>query len=62
MTGTQLKKMIERAGKTQVGLARELEIGERTMRQYIASTRVPKLVEYAARHACECARVDPPAE
>jgi hypothetical protein len=52
MTGEQLKALIERAGKSQVGLARELEIGERTMRSYIASERVPRLVEYAARHAC----------
>ena len=54
MTGDQLKALINKSGKTQVGLARELGIGERTMRSYIASKRVPQIVEYAARHACEC--------
>jgi predicted transcriptional regulator len=54
MTGSQLKALIIKAGKTQVGLARELGIGERTMRAYIAAKRVPQVIEYAARHACEC--------
>lgn len=54
MTGKQLKKMIARAGKTQVGLAREIEIGERTMRKYIASNlAIPRVVELAVRYVCE---------
>lgn len=53
MTGKQLKRMIERAGKTQVGLAREIGISERAMRNYVAADQVPKIVELASRYICE---------
>ena len=47
MTATQLRKLLDRAGLSQRGAARELEIDERTMRYYCAGQPIPKAVEYA---------------
>lgn len=48
MTGGQLQKLLDRAGLSQRGAARELEINERTMRRYVAGDmKVPRVVEYA---------------
>ena len=48
MTPLQLKRLLDRAGLSQRGAAKALEINERTMRKYVAGDApVPKTVEYA---------------
>ena len=50
MTPKQLQKFLDDAGLSQRGAARELNIGERTMRRYIAGDLpVPRVVEFALR-------------
>lgn len=50
MTGGQLQKLLDSAGLSQRGAARELQISERQMRRYIAGdAEVPRVVEYALR-------------
>lgn len=54
MTPGHLQRMIDRAGLSQRGLARELGINERHMRRYIAGDAViPKHVAIAIRCICE---------
>lgn len=51
MTALQLQKLLDRAGLSQRGAAKALEINERTMRKYCAGdSAVPKVVEYALLH------------
>ena len=47
MTAIQLRKLLDRAGLSQRGAARALEIDERTMRYYCAGTKITRVVEYA---------------
>lgn len=48
MTGGQLQKLLDSAGLSQRGAAKEIEINERTMRKYISGeSPIPKTVEYA---------------
>lgn len=48
MTAIQLRRLLDRAGLSQRGAARKLEIDERTMRRYVAGDQpVPKVVEFA---------------
>lgn len=48
MTGGQLRKLLERAGLSQRGAAKALEINERTMRKYVSGAApIPKTVEIA---------------
>lgn len=48
MTAAQLKRALQKAGLSQRGAAKQLEINERTMRRYISGEQpVPKVVEYA---------------
>lgn len=49
MTGTQLQRLIDSVRFTQRETARLLDINERSMRRYIASAEVPKVVELAVR-------------
>lgn len=50
MTPMQLQKLLDKAGLSQRGAARELEINERTMRKYIAGdSAIPRTVEFALR-------------
>lgn len=50
MTGGQLQKLLDSAGLSQRGAAKDLEISERQMRRYIAGdAAVPKVIEYALR-------------
>lgn len=50
MTALQLQRLLDRAGLSQRGAAKALEINERTMRKYIAGeSKVPKTVELALR-------------
>jgi hypothetical protein len=50
MTGGQLQKLLDSAGLSQRGAAKELEISDRQMRRYIAGdAEVPKVIEYALR-------------
>jgi plasmid maintenance system antidote protein VapI len=53
MTALQLQRAIERAGMSQRGAAKALEINERTMRKYVAGdSKIPKTVELAMLHLC----------
>lgn len=50
MTGGQLQKLLDSAGLSQRGAAKELGISERQMRRYVAGdAEVPTVVEYALR-------------
>jgi hypothetical protein len=50
MTGGQLQKLLDSAGLSQRGAAKDLKISERQMRRYIAGdAEVPKVIEYALR-------------
>lgn len=50
MTGGQLQKLLDSAGLSQRGAAKEIGISERTMRRYIVSkSSIPKCVEFALR-------------
>lgn len=50
MTALQLQRMLDSAGLSQRGAAKEIGISERQMRRYVAGEApVPKVVEYALR-------------
>jgi plasmid maintenance system antidote protein VapI len=50
MTARQLQKLLDDAGLSQRGAAKQIGIHERTMRKYIADEMViPLTVEYALR-------------
>lgn len=50
MTGGQLQRLLDSAGLSQRGAARDLQISERQMRRYVAGdAEVPKVIEYALR-------------
>jgi plasmid maintenance system antidote protein VapI len=50
MTAMQLQRLLDRAGLSQRGAAKALEINERTMRKYVSGDSVvPKTVELALR-------------
>ena len=53
MTALQLQRLLDRAGLSQRGAAKALEINERTMRKYVAGeSKVPKTVELALLYLC----------
>jgi DNA-binding XRE family transcriptional regulator len=53
MTTLQLQKLLDRAGMSQRGMAKTIEINERTMRKYIAGeSKIPKTVEFAILWVC----------
>lgn len=48
MTAAQLQRLLDKAGLSQRGAAKALDINERTMRRYVAGDQpVPRVVEYA---------------
>jgi plasmid maintenance system antidote protein VapI len=50
VTALQLQRLLDRAGLSQRGAAKAIEINERTMRKYVAGeAKVPKTVELALR-------------
>ena len=50
MTAAQLRKAIERSGRTVRGAAQEMQIHERTLHRYLAGEHpVPRLVELAVK-------------
>lgn len=49
MTATQLRALLDKAGLSQRGAAKQLGIDERTMRRYCAGETMPRTVEYALR-------------
>jgi hypothetical protein len=50
VTAKQLQKLLDSAGLSQRGAARDLDIDERTMRRYVAGdVPIPRTVEYAVR-------------
>jgi len=54
MTGRQLQKLIDAAGKSARGLAKEMGIGERTMRKFLSGDlTINKRTAVAARCLCE---------
>ncbi len=53
MTALQLQRLLDRAGLSQRGAAKALEINERTIRKYVAGeSKVPKTVELALLYLC----------
>jgi hypothetical protein len=52
----QMRSLIERAGLTQRGAARELDINERTMRGYCAGDKVPRVVMLAMERLVDLKR------
>jgi plasmid maintenance system antidote protein VapI len=57
MTALQLQRLLDRAGLSQRGAAKALEINERTMRKYIAGdAKIPKTVELALLYLCSTAQ------
>lgn len=54
MTALQLQRLLDRAGISQRGAAKALDINERTMRKYVAGDAViPRTVELAAKYLWE---------
>lgn len=50
VTAAQLQRLLDAAGLSQRGAAKEIEINERTMRKYISGqSAIPRTVEYALR-------------
>ena len=50
MTASQLRRALERSGRTVRGAAQEMEIHERTLHRYLSGdAEIPKLVELVAR-------------
>jgi plasmid maintenance system antidote protein VapI len=48
VTALQLQRLLDRAGLSQRGAAKALEINERTMRKYVSGdSKIPKTVELA---------------
>jgi plasmid maintenance system antidote protein VapI len=48
MTAAQLQKLLDRAGLSQVGAAKAIEISDRQMRRYCrGAADIPRTVEYA---------------
>jgi hypothetical protein len=53
MTPLQLQRLLDRAGFSQRGMAKELQINERTMRRYCSGEqKIPWVVEYAILFVC----------
>lgn len=60
MTALQLQRLLDRAGLSQRGAAKALEINERTMRKYVSGdSAVPKTVELALLYLCSTAQREP---
>lgn len=56
LTALQLQRLLDRAGLSQRGAAKALEINERTMRKYCAGdSKIPKTVELALMYLCPAA-------
>jgi predicted DNA-binding protein (UPF0251 family) len=54
LTALQLQRLLDRAGMTQRGAAKELDISERQMRRYYAGVaKVPRTVELACKYLWE---------
>jgi plasmid maintenance system antidote protein VapI len=54
VTALQLQRLLDRAGISQRGMAKALEINERTMRKYCSGdAKIPKTVEYACAYLIE---------
>jgi transcriptional regulator with XRE-family HTH domain len=50
MTAAQLQRLLDQAGKSQRGMAKELGISERQMRRYCSGEHpVPRVIELAVR-------------
>jgi len=50
MTAAQLQRLLDNAGKSQRGMAKELGISERNMRRYVSGELpIPRVVELAVR-------------
>ena len=54
MHSLQFRKLLEKAGLTQVEAARLIDVTDRTMRRYVSGeTPVPRVVIYALLHVIE---------
>jgi hypothetical protein len=50
MTANQLRKALERSGRTVRGASQEMQIHERTLHRYLAGeAEIPRLVELVAK-------------
>lgn len=58
MTALQLQRLLDRAGISQRGAAKALDINERTMRRYVAGEPIPRVVEFAAKYLWETKNAD----
>jgi len=59
MTALQLRRLLDRAGLSQRGAAKALDINERTMRKYVSSdSPIPKTVELALLYLSSTAQRD----
>lgn len=52
MTGGQLQKLLDKHGLSQRGTAKAIGVDERSMRRWVASKSVPKVVELAVLYVC----------
>jgi hypothetical protein len=53
VTSLQLQRLLDRAGISQRGAAKALDLNERTMRRYVAGEPIPRVVELAAKYLWE---------
>jgi len=57
LTAAQLQRLLDQAGKSQRGMAKEIGISERNMRRYVAGELpIPRVVELAVRCLTEHGR------
>jgi plasmid maintenance system antidote protein VapI len=54
LTALQLQRLLDRAGLSQRGAAKALDINERTMRKYVSGdAAIPRTVELACKYLWE---------
>jgi hypothetical protein len=53
VTGKQLQAALDKAGLSQVAAAKAIGTTDRSMRRWVVSKNVPKVVELAVLYVCE---------
>jgi predicted transcriptional regulator len=56
VTSEQLKKAMRELGLNQTELARRLDVGDRTIRRYIAGDPIPRVFSLAVEYLCSIKR------
>jgi len=59
MTGTQFQALLHAHGLRHRDVAELLDITTRTVERYVASKKVPRVVEFALRYAIQTAGIKP---